>query len=213
MEEVLATAAPPTWVAIDEAQNILPSERRTSATDVIVKYVREGRNYGLSFVVATQQPTAIDPRILAQVDTLLVHKLTVQGDIDYIRKNIKSNLPEEVKYGNSTLGFDETDPQPRRGTGTRVQHGDRPRLHHGCPAANQRAWRVLMAGRIRVLDSANRTMQRLGYLKALAALVNENETSNLETLGKRFISRVTQRVRLIAAFRRRPPGVCQDTPH
>lgn len=107
LEEVLKTAAPPTWVAIDEAQNILPSERRTSATDVIVKYVREGRNYGLSFVVATQQPTAIDPRILAQVDTLLVHKLTVQGDIDYIRKNIKSNLPEEVKYSNTVLGFDE----------------------------------------------------------------------------------------------------------
>jgi hypothetical protein len=71
------------------------------------KYVREGRNYGLSFVVATQQPTAIDPRILAQVDTLIVHKLTVQGDIDYIRKNIKSSLPEEVKYGNSILNFDE----------------------------------------------------------------------------------------------------------
>jgi hypothetical protein len=107
LEQVLSTAAPPTWVAIDEAQNILPSERRTSATDVIVKYVREGRNYGLSFVVATQQPTAIDPRILAQVDTLMVHKLTVQGDIDYIRKNIKSSLPEEVKYGNSILNFDE----------------------------------------------------------------------------------------------------------
>ncbi len=57
-----------------------------------------------------------------------------------------------------------------------------------------------MAGRIRVLDSANRTMQRLGYLKALAALVNENETSNLETLGKRLIARVTQRVRLLPPF-------------
>lgn len=57
-----------------------------------------------------------------------------------------------------------------------------------------------MAGRIKVLDSANRTMQRLGFLKALAALVNENETSNLETLGKRFISRVTQRVRLSPPF-------------
>jgi DNA polymerase III delta prime subunit len=107
LEALRASAVPPTWVCIDEAQNMLPSERRTSATDVIVKYVREGRNYGLSFVVATQQPTAIDPRILAQVDTLLVHKLTVQGDIDYIRKNIKSNLPEEVKYGNATLDFDQ----------------------------------------------------------------------------------------------------------
>jgi DNA helicase HerA-like ATPase len=107
LQDILRDAVPPTWVCIDEAQNILPSERRTSATDVIVKYVREGRNYGLSFVVATQQPTAIDPRILAQVDTLIVHKLTVQGDIDYIRKNIKSNLPEEVKYANSALTFDQ----------------------------------------------------------------------------------------------------------
>jgi hypothetical protein len=53
-----------------------------------------------------------------------------------------------------------------------------------------------MASRIRVLDSANRTMQRLGFLKALAALVNETETSNMETLGKRFVARVTQRVKL-----------------
>lgn len=57
-----------------------------------------------------------------------------------------------------------------------------------------------MAGRIRVLDSANRTMQRLGYLKALCAVVNETETSNLETLGRRFISRVTQRVKLTPPF-------------
>jgi uncharacterized protein len=110
-EEKLRTslygAVPPTWVAIDEAQNILPSERATAATAVIIKYVREGRNYGLSFVIATQQPTSIDARILAQVDTLIAHKLTVQSDIDYVRKNMKSNLPDEVKFGNATLNLDE----------------------------------------------------------------------------------------------------------
>jgi len=57
-----------------------------------------------------------------------------------------------------------------------------------------------MAGRIRVLDAANRTMQRLGYLKPLCALVNETETSNLATLGKRFIDRVTKRVRIAPPF-------------
>lgn len=57
-----------------------------------------------------------------------------------------------------------------------------------------------MASRIRVLDSAKRTMQRLGFLKALAALVNESETSNLETLGKRFLTRVTQRVKLTPPY-------------
>ena len=57
-----------------------------------------------------------------------------------------------------------------------------------------------MASRIRVLDSAKRTMQRLGFLKVLAALVNESETSNLETLGKRFVARVTQRVKLTPPY-------------
>ena len=56
LEQVSAAAAPQTWVAIDKAQNILPSERRTSATDVIVKYVREGRNYGLFFVSLRSNP-------------------------------------------------------------------------------------------------------------------------------------------------------------
>lgn len=53
-----------------------------------------------------------------------------------------------------------------------------------------------MPHKIRVLNAANRTMQRLGFLKPLCALVNEQETSNLASLGKRFIERVTKRVPL-----------------
>jgi len=107
LQEIAESAVPPSWVVIDEAQNILPSERRTSATDVLVRFVREGRNYGLSFMVATQQPSAVDQRILAQVDTIIAHKLTVQTDIDYVRRNLKSSLPAEVKYANAVLSFDE----------------------------------------------------------------------------------------------------------
>jgi len=103
----LAASIPPSWVVIDEAQNALPSERRTTATDMLIKFVREGRNYGLSFMVATQQPTALDQRILSQVDTLIAHRLTVQTDIDYVRRNLKSNMPDEVVYANSRLSFDE----------------------------------------------------------------------------------------------------------
>jgi len=58
-------------------------------------------------MLTTQQPSAIDQRILAQVDTLIVHKLTVQGDIEYIKRNLKSAIPEEVKYGNRILSFEE----------------------------------------------------------------------------------------------------------
>jgi len=74
---------------------------------MLIRYVREGRNYGLSFMVATQQPTALDNRLLAQVDTLIAHKLTVQGDIDYVRRNLKSNMPQEITYANRTLEFEE----------------------------------------------------------------------------------------------------------
>jgi hypothetical protein len=107
IKQKLATSVPRTWIALDEAQNILPSDRKTTAGEMLIRYVREGRNYGLSFMVATQQPTALDNRLLAQVDTLIVHKLTVQNDIEYIRRNLKSNLPQEVIYSNQVLEFDE----------------------------------------------------------------------------------------------------------
>lgn len=103
----LVNTIPPVWLALDEAQNVLPSERHTSAGEMLVRFVREGRNYGLSFMVATQQPTALDSRLLAQVDTLIAHKLTVQGDIEYVRRNMKSSLPQEVTHANRTLDLDD----------------------------------------------------------------------------------------------------------
>ncbi|MBK6433674.1 hypothetical protein [Candidatus Amarolinea dominans] len=45
----------------------------------------------------------MDSRILAQVDTLIAHKLTVQGDIDYVRQEHESNLPQEVVHAGRTL--------------------------------------------------------------------------------------------------------------
>jgi len=98
---------PPCWVVIDEAQNILPSERKNPASELLVKLVREGRNFGISFMFTTQQPSAIDQRILAQVDTMIIHRLTVQQDIEYVKRNLKSALPDEIKYSGRKLSFYE----------------------------------------------------------------------------------------------------------
>ena len=98
---------PPCWVVIDEAQNILPSERRNPASELLVKLVREGRNFGISFMFTTQQPSAIDQRILAQVDTMIIHRLTVQQDIEYVKRNLKSALPDEIRYSGRNLSFNE----------------------------------------------------------------------------------------------------------
>jgi len=106
LRETISRNAPPCWIAADEAQNFLPSERRTNSADTLVRLVREGRNFGVSFVLTTQQPLAIDNRIMAQVDTLVSHKLTVHSDIDYVRKNLKSLLPDEITHNNQTLSID-----------------------------------------------------------------------------------------------------------
>jgi hypothetical protein len=107
IRERIDQGIPPSWIVADEAQNFLPSERKTTATQVLTRFVREGRNFGLSFMLTTQQPSAVDQRILSQVDTLIVHKLAVQSDIEYVKRNLKSAYPEEVRYGNKNLSFDE----------------------------------------------------------------------------------------------------------
>lgn len=96
VREVLASAPPKTWVVVDEAQNVFPSEGHTAASETLLRFVREGRNFGLSLAFTTQQPTALDARVMAQVDTLLVHTLTVQRDINAVLGNLKSRDPDRV---------------------------------------------------------------------------------------------------------------------
>jgi DNA helicase HerA-like ATPase len=94
---------PPTWLVIDEAQNILPSRNAKAANDILTRFVREGRNFGLSLAVTTQQPSSIDPRVMAQVDTLIAHNLTVRTDVNYILSNLKSADPEQVSLNSRTV--------------------------------------------------------------------------------------------------------------
>jgi DNA helicase HerA-like ATPase len=105
MQRRIDVLIPPTVVALDEAQNVLPSERATKATQTIIKYVREGRNHGLSFVFTTQQPSAIDARILAQVDTIIGHKLTIAADVRRFEDNQKSRIPDSVQLTGRALDF------------------------------------------------------------------------------------------------------------
>jgi len=68
------------WLFIDEAHLFAPTERATPATEPLLEWVRQGRRPGLSLVAATQQPGALDRRILSQCDTLIVQRLTAGQD-------------------------------------------------------------------------------------------------------------------------------------
>lgn len=107
LREVVAASVPKTWVVVDEAQNVIPSERRTSASESLIKLVKEGRNFGLSFVVTTQQPKALDRAVMSQVETFVIHKLVSLADIDYVLENTKCPFPDRIKEDVRTLSARE----------------------------------------------------------------------------------------------------------
>ncbi len=76
------------WLFLDEAHIFVPTERGTAATEPLLEWVRQGRRPGLSLVLATQQPGALDPRVLSQCDILIIHRLTAGVDSQAIGSRI-----------------------------------------------------------------------------------------------------------------------------
>lgn len=69
------------WAFLDEAHVVAPKVGRTAASAPIVDYVKRGRDAGLSLVFATQQPSAVDDRLMSQVDITLTHSLGFDSDL------------------------------------------------------------------------------------------------------------------------------------
>ncbi|QSG11390.1 HerA helicase [Halapricum desulfuricans] len=88
---------PKVWLFIDEAHNFVPSGQSSLAKDTIIRWVKEGRQPGLSIVVASQQPSAIDSNVLSQCDVILAHKITTQEDIKSLNKLSQDYMSGSLK--------------------------------------------------------------------------------------------------------------------
>jgi hypothetical protein len=78
---------PLVWLAVDEAQVFLPSDKKTLSKQVLIdEWMRQGRQPGLSLLLATQRPSAVEPEVLSHCDVFLCHRLTAQEDIDALRR-------------------------------------------------------------------------------------------------------------------------------
>ncbi|MBZ5512583.1 MAG: hypothetical protein LAN70_15635 [Acidobacteriia bacterium] len=86
---------PRSWIIIDEAHNYIPARGAVASRAPLKKYVTEGRNLGLSIVVATQQPSGLDPAIQRNADLLLIHALSHRDDIDAAEGMINTSVPPE----------------------------------------------------------------------------------------------------------------------
>ncbi|MBI4018553.1 MAG: ATP-binding protein, partial [Candidatus Aenigmarchaeota archaeon] len=90
---------PMPWILIDEAHNFLPNEGSTAATEVLNKIVKEGRQPGLTLVLATQRPEKLHPDALAQCDLIISHQLTARSDIDALRSIMQTYMLYDIgKY-------------------------------------------------------------------------------------------------------------------
>jgi len=98
IDELLDVEIPPTWLFIDEAHTLIPSGGlKTAATDSLIEYVKQGRRPGCSLVFATQQPSAIDTKVLSQLDILITHKLVFEEDIKAVMKRVPTVVPDEYR--------------------------------------------------------------------------------------------------------------------
>ncbi len=76
---------PLVWLVIDEAHEFLPRQGKTAASDALITILREGRQPGISLILATQQPGKIHTDVMTQSDTILAHRLTSRIDIDALK--------------------------------------------------------------------------------------------------------------------------------
>lgn len=101
VEDLVEVGIPPTWLLIDEAHTLIPGGNlKTPASSALIEYVKQGRRPGCSLVFATQQPSAIDPRILSQLDIMMAHKLVFDDDIKSITKRTPAIIPPAYKKPN-----------------------------------------------------------------------------------------------------------------
>jgi len=88
---------PLVWIFIDEAHEFLPKDEKTLATDALIQLLREGRQPGISVVLATQQPGKIHTDVMSQSDIVISHRVTSQPDLEALNKIMQTYLIESIK--------------------------------------------------------------------------------------------------------------------
>lgn len=99
--DYLATSAikenPLVWIFIDEAHEFLPLNGKTAATDALIQLLREGRQPGISLVLATQQPGQIHHDVMTQSDIIIAHRVTSKPDVEALNYIMQSYILESIK--------------------------------------------------------------------------------------------------------------------
>lgn len=94
--EIKKKKVPMVWVFIDEVHEFLPLEGKTLATGPLLQLIREGRQPGISMVIATQQPGKMNTDVLSQCDLVISHRVTAKDDINALNRIMQSYMVETL---------------------------------------------------------------------------------------------------------------------
>lgn len=97
-EHEIDKGLPRGWIIIDEAHNYMPAKGIVPSSTPLKKYVNEGRNLGLSIVVATQNPSALDPAIRRNADVLIIHSISMKDDIATAEGMVNTWVPDSFTF-------------------------------------------------------------------------------------------------------------------
>lgn len=91
------------WLVLDEAHVIVPNEGKTPASDPLIDYVKRGRDSGLSLIFATQQPSAVDNKLMSQADITFTHGLSFDSDIQAAIKRMPADTSHEYRQNGQKI--------------------------------------------------------------------------------------------------------------
>ena len=74
----------------------MPHNEKTAATDALVTILREGREPGISLVLASQQPGKINTDVMTQSDIIISHRITAKVDTDALGKLTQSYMRQAL---------------------------------------------------------------------------------------------------------------------
>ena len=88
---------PLVWLFVDECHEFLPKDEKIISTDALVQILREGRQPGISLVLATQQPGKIHTDVMTQSDIVISHRVTAKQDVDALNSMMQSYLTNTIQ--------------------------------------------------------------------------------------------------------------------
>ncbi len=109
-DKVKKQKMPLVWLVIDEAHEFMPREEKdkNAATEPLMIILREGRQPGVSLILATQQPGKIHTDVITQSDIVIAHRVTAKIDTDALgllaQSWMKEGLVEAMDHLPSAKG-------------------------------------------------------------------------------------------------------------